>query len=65
MTMDEKILDELKEQTKLMRAGVFLLTEIKFELQNQRVMKEAAGSTYKIKVKESWIDRLKAILKRK
>ena len=47
MTLEDEILKELKEHTKLMRAGVALLSEIKFELQNARTLSE-----YKIKVKD-------------
>ena len=45
MTVEDEILRELKEQTKLMRAKTALLSEIKFELQNARKLSE---STYKI-----------------
>jgi hypothetical protein len=56
MTVEDEILKEMKFQTKFIRANTILLTEIKFELQNARKLLE---STYKIKVKESWFDRIK------
>jgi hypothetical protein len=40
MTIEDKILKELEWQTKLMRAQVVTLTEIKFELQNARKLSE-------------------------
>ena len=48
MTVADEILKELKEQTKLMKVGIGLLSEIKFELQNARKLSEA---TFKIPLK--------------
>ncbi len=45
MTVEDNILRELEWQTKLSRAQLVTLTEIKFELQNSRKLSEG---TYKI-----------------
>lgn len=64
MTVEDQILEELRMQTKVMRAQLGSLSEIKFELQNSRKMQEADGISYKIKVRKSWLDRIKEILKK-
>ena len=40
MTVDDEILKELKEQTRFLKVNYGLLSEIKFELQNARKIKE-------------------------
>ena len=61
MTVEDEILKELREQNRFIKAQLVVLTEIKFELQNSRVMSE---TSYKIKVKKSWLDLIKGMLKK-
>jgi hypothetical protein len=61
MTVEDEILKEMREQTRYMKAQLGVLAEIKFELQNSRKLSE---STFKIKIRESWFDRVKMILRR-
>jgi len=49
MTVEDEILKELREQNKLIRAEIGVLSEIKFELQNARKLSE---TTYKIPVRK-------------
>ena len=56
MTVEDDILKELREQTRYLKATLGVLSEIKFEIQNSRKLSE---STFKIKIGESWFDRIK------
>jgi len=56
MTVEDEILKELREQTRYLKATLGVLSEIKFEIQNSRKLSE---STFKIKIGESWFDRIK------
>jgi len=58
MTVEDEILKELREQTRYLKATLGVLSEIKFEIQNSRKLSE---STYRIKVRESWFDRIKKL----
>lgn len=54
MTTEDEILKELKEQTRLMKVNLGILSEIKFGIQNARKLSEA---TYKIPMKKpsAWV----------
>jgi hypothetical protein len=58
MTVEDEILKEVREQTRYLKAQLGVLSEIKFELQNSRKLSE---STFKIKVRESWFERIKKL----
>ena len=64
MTTEDQILEELRQNTKHQRVIIGLLWDIKYELQNARKIQEAAGISYKIKVRKPWLDRIKEILKK-
>lgn len=62
MTKEDEILKELKWQTKLLESNFAVLNQIKFDLQNARIMEE---STYKIPVgrKQKVWDRFRSLFK--
>ena len=69
MTAEEERLKGIQaalgEQIKHQRVIIGLLWDIKYELQNARKMQEAAGISYKIKVKGSPLDRIKKLFSKR